>query len=117
MLTDTLAHNVNDPDLKKSINRVQKFDVGDIIKGIIDRNDKTKEYGIIWNSRRDSGRTTAVKQLLGENMGKIKKKDTVYKYDLTNMEFSIRLDIARARDDMHKIKKLIEQILYILDTK
>lgn len=50
-------------------------------------------------------------------MGKIKKKDTVYKYDLTNMEFSIRLDIARARDDMNEIKKLIEQILYILNTK
>lgn len=61
MITDTLAHNANDPDLKKSINRVQKFNIGDII---IDRNDKTKEYGIIWNSRRDSGRTTAVKQLL-----------------------------------------------------
>lgn len=37
------------------------------------------------------------------------------KTDLTNMEFSIRLDIARARDDMDEIKKLIEQILYILN--
>lgn len=48
---------------------------------------------------------------------KIWKKDTVCADDLTNMEFSIRLDIARARDDMDEIKKLIEQILYILDTK
>lgn len=42
----------------------EKFDVGDIIqkdtiKGIIiDRNDKTKEYGIIWNSRERDGLET-----------------------------------------------------------
>ena len=54
----------------------EKFDVGDIIKGIIiDRNDKTKEYGIIWDDGvfgiaemyigwKRIGRTTAVKQLL-----------------------------------------------------
>lgn len=90
MLTDILAQSANDPDLKRSINRVllwwnelypEKFDVGDIIqqdtiKGIIiDRNDKTKEYGIIWDDGvfgitekemgwKRIGRTTAVKQLL-----------------------------------------------------
>ena len=59
----------------------EKFDAGDIIqqdtiKGlIIDRNDKTKEYGIIWDDGvceiaekgmgwKGIGRTTAVKQLL-----------------------------------------------------
>ena len=50
-------------------------------------------------------------------MEKIKKKDVVCADDLTNMEFSIRLDIARARDDMDEIKKLVKQIIYILNTK